>query len=417
MKMLMKTKKHSRRSRRLILLILIALILIGLYVYIALFFPLPKLSPTVSYQPASPTISDLTWPSVGEAAVGVYETNIIDTNGSQKPVPTASTAKLLTALSILKIKPLQVGQQGPLITLGPTDVAIYNKYVSEDGSVVPVVSGEQISEYEVLEAMMLPSANNMADSLANWAFGSLSAYSTYANTYAKQLGLNSTHIGSDASGFNPSTTSTPADLVRLGEDALKNPILAQIVSQKTAAGIPVVGTIKNVNQLIGMDNIDGIKTGNSDQAGGVFISSSTTEVGGKQVTLVTALANAPTLYDATYDSLPLITSAQKNFADVNSIDADSIVGSYTMPWGGSVAAIAQKTVTTESWKGTTVGVNLKLNKILTTTQAHQVIGSVIVQKTPFTSQQSTTITLESAIPKPPIWWRLIHPKGLFTANS
>jgi D-alanyl-D-alanine carboxypeptidase (penicillin-binding protein 5/6) len=416
--MLMKYRKYRKPTLKRNLLIFIVIAAISGYGYFALTTPLPDLKPSPShYLPNIQTTAALTWPTSGESAAGVFGTNILNSHGSQTPVPTASTAKLLTALSVLRIKPLVLGTQGPLITLGPADVAFYNKYVAEDGSVVPVTAGEQISEYNMLETMMLPSANNMADSLAAWAFGTLNAYDVYANNYAQQLGLTKTHIGSDASGFNPDTTSTATNLVVLGEAALKNPVLAQIVAQKSATGIPIVGTVKNVNQLIGVDNIIGIKTGNSNQAGGVFISASKTTIAGQDVTIITALAKANTLYDAMYNSIPLITSAQVNFADSTAVKSGTTVATYKLPWGGSVGVTSENSVKTESWKGSPVKVSLNLHTISATSKAKQMVGLVTAQKTPFSGTQVSSLLLKVSIPQPPFWWRLIHPKGIFVSKS
>jgi D-alanyl-D-alanine carboxypeptidase (penicillin-binding protein 5/6) len=41
--------------------------------------------------------------------------------------------------------------------------------------------GEELSEYQALQALLLPSANNIAETLARWAFGSIDAYNAYAN--------------------------------------------------------------------------------------------------------------------------------------------------------------------------------------------------------------------------------------------
>ena len=91
--------------------------------------------------------------------------------------------------------------------------------------------------------------------MAIWAFGSLKNYSQAANQYLEDQGLVETHVGSDASGFNPSTTSTARDLVRIGELVMQDPVLKQIVGQSSASDFPVVNNIKNVNSLLGTRTI------------------------------------------------------------------------------------------------------------------------------------------------------------------
>lgn len=388
-----------------------ALVLPIIYGYWAAVRPLPPIMPVSAAIPLTiqTPSAKLVWPSTGQSAVGVAGSSILDTHGAQTAVPTASTAKLITTLAVLHVKPLALGQQGPIITLTANDAALYSAYVAQDGSVVPVQAGEQISEYQILEAMLLPSANNMADSLATWAFGSLPAYNDFANKYVQQLGLASTHIGPDASGFAPATTSTAQDLVRVGELAMQNPVISQIVGQTSASGIPLVGNIKNVNSLLGTDNVIGIKTGNTTQAGGVFVSASRVLVNGRAVVIVTALAGAPSLAQALKDSLPLIQSAQANFQPVTIMSAGSIVGHYPRPWGGVVPAVVSRQLTVDTWDGSSLPATIKLRPIATTASANQTVGSLSVSQSTFAGQQSVPVTLAAAPGKPSLWWRLLHP--------
>jgi D-alanyl-D-alanine carboxypeptidase (penicillin-binding protein 5/6) len=352
----------------------------------------------------------LKWPPIqNQLAVGILGSSILEAHGNQQPAPTASTAKMITALVVLAQKPLQPGDQGPTITLTPNDVAIYNNYVAQDGSLVQVQAGEKISEYQMLEAMLLPSANNMADSLAIWAFGSLKSYSQAANQYLDNQSLVETHVGSDASGFNPSTTSTARDLARIGELVMQNPVLKQIVAQPSAGGIPVVGNIKNVNFLLGQDNVIGVKTGNTDQAKGVFVSASRTTVNGKPVTVVTSIMGSPTIYTALGDSVPMIQSAQANFKSVTVVTGGSTIATYHQPWGGSVRAVATEDLSMKAWGGSTITAKAHLQSITVHNRADQTAGSVIIPVSAYNNQLSAPVKLQTAPTKPSAWWRLTHP--------
>jgi len=161
--------------------------------------------------------------------------------------------------------------------------------------------------------MMLPSANNMADSLAVWAYGSLPAYATAANSYLTSLDLHDTHVGTDASGLNASTVSSTHDLVLLGELAMQNPVLAEIVGTSSVDGFPLVGTITNTNTLLGQDGIVGVKTGNSDDAGGVFVfAADYTKSDGQKITIVGAVQGLPDLDAALQAAQTLLHSAEQN---------------------------------------------------------------------------------------------------------
>ncbi len=410
MKALMYTlRPHSRRRT---VYLAVPVILLALYAQWALHRPLPPIPPlthsTAELQ-SKPEPSRLAWPLKGQAAVGIVGGSILEVHGTQTAAPIASAAKLITALTILHDKPLKPGQQGPVITLRANDVATYNAYVAQHGSVVPVASGEQISQYQVLQAIMLPSANNMADSLAIWAYGSLAAYAQAANKYVANLGLSSTHIGSDASGLAPNTTSTAADLAKLGEIAMQNPVLAQIVGQSTASGLPIVSTVKNVNFLLGTDNIIGIKTGNTDEAGGVFVSASKVTINNQPVTLVTAVVGESTLFTAMKSSLTLVRSAQANFKPTTIVKAGTVIGSYQQPWGGRLPAIASKDFTITTWASSPMLVIPQLQPIPANTKAGHVIGRLQLPASALNSEQSMPVQLKTTATIPSAWWRLIHP--------
>lgn len=389
----------------------LALLLVAAYCVWAARRPLPAVAadlPVATVRAAVPHGKGLTWPAGGQAAVGIAGTRILDTHGKQAGVPTASTAKLITVLCILRQKPLAPGQQGPTITMTAHDEAIFRAYAGKDGSLVPVKTGEKITEYQALQAILLPSSNNMADSLAIWAFGSLKAYSAYANNYVKSLGLADTHIGPDASGFNPATRSSARDLVGIGRIVMENPVLSKIVGQSTA-NVPIAGKVRNVNFLLGNYGIVGIKTGNTDQAGGVFVGASKLKVNGRSVTVITAVTKSHDLFSAMKGSLSLIKSARGNFNRTSVIKAGTIVGHYDLPWGGSVLAATDQPIILKGWGDTYIPFTVQLNPLEQGAKAGQTVGQVTVKKSALYAGQSVPVKLTTTPPSPSVRWRLLHP--------
>ncbi|MEK7594491.1 MAG: D-alanyl-D-alanine carboxypeptidase [Patescibacteria group bacterium] len=399
---------HKRRWPKVLAIVLAIFVVFGAYSFWALSRSLPTIKPTlISIPKPKPVATQLAWPSTGQAAVGIVGTNIVETNGEQKPAPTASAAKIITALVVLDKKPLTKGQQGPIITMTADDVARYQDYAAKGGSVVRVSAGEQISEYQMLQAIMLPSANNIADSLAVWAFGSMANYKVAANAYLSSLGLSNTKTGSDASGLAPDTTSTALDLVHLGKAAMENPVLAEIVGQPSTE-LPVAGTVKNVNFLLGTDGVVGIKTGNTEEAGGVFVSAANTVVDGKVVTVTTAVVGSPSLFVAMKDSLPLLDSAKANFRTVTAVKAGQVVGSYKSPWDGTVNAYAAADLKTTLWGNQEVSTSTKLKPLTpSTARVGQNVGQLIATRS--TGNSTVAIKLSTVPTKPSTLWRLTHP--------
>ena len=367
--------------------------------------------PSVKAQPVIllPTLGtpvQMAWPGYGQAAVGTPQYGVLDTSGDSTPMPTASVAKVITAMAVMKEKPFAAGTQGPTITLDDTDVGYYDYYSSNDGSVVYVVNGEQISEYQALQAMLLPSANNMADSLARWAFGSQEAYKNYANNMVKTLGMTKTTVA-DASGFAPTTTSTARDLVALGLSAINDKVISNIVGQSSAV-IPVAGTINNVNVLLGTNGIVGIKTGNTDAAGGVYLFASNHMFdNGLKTTVVGAIMGAPSLGAAMDSSIPLLNSVYAGFDDIQVARAGQKVAEYKYPWGKTVDAVLTNNLSVFGWTGATVRPQAVMSDISDIYPAGTPVGTVYV-KTGMEQSGEAAVT-KQATASPPWYWRIFRP--------
>lgn len=368
------------------------------------FRPVPKIEPVdKNLQGPSTDVTYLPWPTYGQAALGASGYGLLETHGEQKPVPMASVSKVITALAVLKEKPLALGSQGPTITIGPDDVAAYNSYYLHGGSVTKVVAGEQISEYQALQALLLPSSNNMADTLARWAFGSIESYTTFANDYAKQLGAKQTNVA-DASGISASSTSTAEDLVLIGLSATKDQIVSEISNQQTAQ-IPEAGIIRNVNWLLGSDGVVGIKTGNTDQAGGCYLFSAQRIVAGEPVQIVGAVLAAPNLNTAISDSRKIIVAADNGFKKIMVIKKGDVLGKYQTEWNTTTDAVAQADLSILAWTNLSVNLASDLSEIAPS-KASTFVGTIKA-----TSGEKTVggeAVLASDLQKPPLTWRLFH---------
>jgi serine-type D-Ala-D-Ala carboxypeptidase (penicillin-binding protein 5/6) len=205
--------------------------------------------------------------------------------------PIASVAKVMTAYIILLDHPLGTGEAGPPIVVAPREAAAYPAQVRNGDSLVPVAAGEQLTERQALEALLLPSADNIAWILARWDAGSQAAFTARMNATARRLGMTATRY-TDPSGLSASTTSTAADQVRLGMAAMREPALAQIVALHSAV-IPVAGVVRNYNTLLGRDGIDGIKTGSDTAAGGCILLAAWQPVHGRSTLVVAATFGQP----------------------------------------------------------------------------------------------------------------------------
>jgi D-alanyl-D-alanine carboxypeptidase (penicillin-binding protein 5/6) len=208
------------------------------------------------------------WPAQGQAAFVETGQSRIQAGPNQHPAPIASVAKVMTAYLVLRDHPLRVGEDGPTITLTGADVADTARRRGQEESIVPISAGEQLTELQALQALLLPSANNIAAVLARWDAGSTDRFVAAMNTAARSLGMTRTHY-TDPSGYDDATVSTAADQVRIVERAMRLPVFASIVATASAT-LPVAGPVQNTDLLLGHAGFVGVKTGSDDAAGGCF---------------------------------------------------------------------------------------------------------------------------------------------------
>ena len=236
-------------------------------------------------------LGTIAWPAAGVSAADISGIGVLPGPDASHPVPIASVAKVMTAYVILRDHPLGAGDQGPAIVVQPGEAVAYPAQKDNGDSLVPVTAGEQITERQALEALLLPSADNMAWILARWDAGTRAAFTARMNTTARQLGMTHTRY-TDPSGLSASTTSTAADQVRLGMAAMREPALAQIVALPGAT-IPVAGVVRNYNTLLGQDGITGLKTGSDTAAGGCILLAAWQHARGRDTLVVAAAFGQP----------------------------------------------------------------------------------------------------------------------------
>ena len=252
--------------------------------------------------------------------------------------------------------------------------------------------------------MLLPTGNNIADSLARWQFDSMDKYVAYANQMIKSMGLTKTTVA-DASGFGDSTTSTADDLVKIGIKAMQNPVLADIVGQP-AAIVPIAGDIKNINTLLGDNGVIGIKTGNTDKAGGCYLFAAKRLVQDKTVTVIGAVLGDTQLDDAINDSNTLLQASDNGFANQTIIHKGQVLANYKSAWGTMGQAKAAKDVSLLVWKGQDIKTRNQPNPIYAPVKAGTAVGSISAASDGQTAK--TNLVMSQDLPGPSPLWRIFR---------
>ncbi|WKD36999.1 serine hydrolase [Streptomyces xanthophaeus] len=332
----------------------ILLLLAGAGVGAQLLRPLP--APQLVASQADRTVDgqfSVPWPAKGQGAVRISGSGDVGTFGEQKPVPTASVAKVMTAYVILKGHPLRKTDPGPDITIDAKTVADGN--ADHESRVEGLTVGQKFSQQDVLKMLMIPSGNNAARLLARWDTGtdSEAAFVAKMNAAAKELGMTNTTY-TDPSGLDSGTVSTAVDQLKLAEAVMKDEVFRSIVALPNASIKGLSTRLENNNILLTSQglSIRGIKTGSSTPAGGALMWAAYKSIDGKDQlilgTLMDQHADGPDEDGA--DSLKLVLANSKTIiggvrtalASVPVIRKGDVVGHVDDGLGGRTPLVAAK---------------------------------------------------------------------------
>jgi serine-type D-Ala-D-Ala carboxypeptidase (penicillin-binding protein 5/6) len=402
------------RKLRPRLLIAGAVILVAVVAFagVQLLRPVPSMALTasvtaVSALPGAAPHPD--WPGGAEAAVGLPGTGLLGTHGGSRSVPIASLAKIMTGYVVLRDHPLPANGSGPSITVTAVDATTYASDQRQGQSVVAVVPGEKLSERQALEAMLIPSGNNIAFMLARWDAGSEAAFVAKMNARARSLGLSGTRYA-DASGADPATVSTASDQFQLTARALQIPAFRQIVAMPQVT-LPVAGVAYNVNSALGQDGIVGVKTGSTSQAGGCLVFAADRTVAGRQVTIVgvvlgvRATAAQPSELDGVISgSENLLASVGGDLEHVQVVRPGAVLGKVSSAWATGPAAVAAAGVSVTAWPGMPVTITVTPRPLAHAIREGQPVAEGTVTIGTYVSR--ITLAASRAVSAPSVNWLL-----------
>jgi serine-type D-Ala-D-Ala carboxypeptidase (penicillin-binding protein 5/6) len=189
----------------------------------------------------------------------------------------ASTTKLMTALLALE------HSRPSAVFTAPA----YGGLPQE--SKIDLRRGERMRVGDLLEALLLESANDAAVTLAEGISGSRRAFVDAMNERARQLGLRDTSYANPIGLDAPGNYSTASDLARLAIRLLRNRRFARVVDSSEA--VLESGArrrvVDNRNRLVARFRfVDGIKTGHTQQAGYLLVGAGHGRGGARVVTVV-----------------------------------------------------------------------------------------------------------------------------------
>ncbi len=216
---------------------------------------------------------------------------IYEKNAHDKVFP-ASTTKIMTAM--LAIEHLDLEKK---VTASKAAVSI-----AHDSSKMDLVEGETLTVKDLLLALMLQSANDAANVLAEEVSGSIGSFVALMNETARKIGMQNTNFKNPHGYHDPDHYTTAYDMALLGKEAMKSEIFQEIALTQRMTIAPTnkteterkYWTRNHMVSYISKPEIryiygTGIKTGSTSDAGQCFVGSAKRS----GMILITAIFRSP----------------------------------------------------------------------------------------------------------------------------
>jgi D-alanyl-D-alanine carboxypeptidase (penicillin-binding protein 5/6) len=386
--------------------------LLGAYSGTTLLWPLHAVTPTVSavqVQPVAAPAAALTWPATGSAAVAVggFAGSVAS---SADPHAIASITKVVTALVVLEEMPLAPGEQGPEFRFSAADRTRYWQYRSNGESALDVPVGGVLTQYQMLEGMLIGSANNYADRLAQNLWPSDAVFASAARAWLESHGVPGVTVV-EPTGMDAGNSASPDALITLAQKALANPVIAEIVA-KASVELPGAGLVENTNALLADPGVVGIKTGTLDTWN--LLSAKDVVVGDTTVRLFASVLGQPDDTARLAASRDLYAQVEQDLQPEPSVTAGSVAGYVETRWGEKVEIVTAGDASVVLWNGRAGTVTSEYD-LADKRDAGDTVGELSVAGPVDTDTVDLRLAEDVADPSP--WWRLTHPLDLFGLND
>ena len=190
-------------------------------------------------------------------AVDLTSDAVLIEKNPDEPILPASTTKIATALVALDHYPL--------------DKILKVNGISVEGQKMELVQGEEISVENLLYGLLVYSANDAAEVLAQNFPGGRDLFISLMNSKTRQLGLKNTSFSNPTGLDGDGHWTTANDLIKIAKVAMENPIFSEMVATREVEVSSIDGKYThkmiNINKLLGsVDGVMGVKTGWTENA-------------------------------------------------------------------------------------------------------------------------------------------------------
>lgn len=202
-----------------------------------------------------------------------YDEVLYEVGGHDKVYP-ASITKVMTALLTL-----ETIESGKLTAQTQITASATAATIPKGSSTANIKAGEVLTVEQLLYCLLLPSANEAAQILAETVGGDIDTFVGMMNDKAKELGCENTHFANPHGFHDPDHYTTPYDITLFMKAAMEYDLFQKIVTSPNytipATNLSEQRTVRNTNALTSNWTYTGYlytpgtggKTGSTDEAG------------------------------------------------------------------------------------------------------------------------------------------------------
>jgi D-alanyl-D-alanine carboxypeptidase (penicillin-binding protein 5/6) len=282
-------------------------------------------------------VSALTHPPIYVSGADAYVlidaksgTVLASYEGDKKIYP-ASTTKILTAIVAL--------EKGSLDMKMTASVAAVHD-IGKDGMNIGIQAGEVMTMEDLLNAMLVVSANETANIIAENICETRQEFMDLCNQKAAEIGATDTHYTNPCGMHEDSHYTTAMDLAKIARHAMQNEVFRSIVRKTSIQLSPTNkhsswNTLYTSNILLRSNNfegyeITGIKSGYTDPAGRCLITSARNHAGEELIAVVMGV-RAPNSGEVITDiTTKLFEYGFNNFKSLNLVRKNVYLGLHSV---------------------------------------------------------------------------------------
>ena len=250
---------------------------------------------------------------------------LYEKNPNEKLYP-ASATKIMTA-----ILALEKGNLDQLMTA--SQAAVYE--IGVGGSNIGIMAGEEVRLEDLLNAMLMKSANETANIVAENLAPSRREFVEMMNKRALELGAVNTNYVNPCGLFDPNHYTTVSDFSKIARYAMTLPKFREIVCKETYKMPPTNmhskwDILPTTNKILKSSSsfytgMTGIKTGYTSQAGYSFVASAVNNDGMELIGIILSLKTPSADRDIFNFSKELLECGFRNFSIQKFVDDKTVI--------------------------------------------------------------------------------------------